>query len=542
MRTLIRLLLGILLVSLPALGRAQNVPPASSESAPAQAIPAAPRTSVAGISSHGASTKTQKQPFLATIDEVAPQSLKEFAVPGVAVALIQKGEVVWTRGYGFANIAAAKSITSETVFNVGSLSKMATAWGVMRLVEEGKVDLDRPVDSYLKRWHLPRSSFDNNQVTVRRVLSHTSGISNHNFHGWDPLSPLPPIADTLSGKTGTGEVHVADAPGSGFHYSGANYAILQLLIEDVTGQEFPEFMKTNVFQPLHMSHTQYGLPRQFQEVMATPYDGLGDPLPILRYNEYSAAGLTTTLADLAKLAAAGLPDSNGQRPGRGVLKEQTVLLMQTAAPASRWADRDPYGPDPQYGLGYTVRPAQLLGNVGVGHGGSNSGWESLVQIVPSTGDGIVIMTNSSTGPAVIASLLCSWRQWAADSNTVECPTIDISAVLYGVYKAAGAKAAVARYKLLRHDAPDKYDFATLQLNSMGYVLMRKGNLAGAIDIFRLNVEQFPQDANVYDSLGEAYLKQGDKPHAIENYKKSLELNPQNDNARDVLAKLGVGAQ
>jgi len=189
-----------------------------------------------------------------------------------------------------------------------------------------------------------------------------------------------------------------------------------------------------------------------------------------------------------------------------------------------------------------VRPAQLLGNVGVGHGGSNSGWESLVQIVPSTGDGIVIMTNSSTGPAVIASLLCSWRQWAADSNTVECPTIDISAVLYGVYKAAGAKAAVARYKLLRHDAPDKYDFATLQLNSMGYVLMRKGNLAGAIDIFRLNVEQFPQDANVYDSLGEAYLKQGDKPHAIENYKKSLELNPQNDNARDVLAKLGVGAQ
>jgi Flp pilus assembly protein TadD len=72
--------------------------------------------------------------------------------------------------------------------------------------------------------------------------------------------------------------------------------------------------------------------------------------------------------------------------------------------------------------------------------------------------------------------------------------------------------------------------------------MRKGNLAGAIDIFRLNVEQFPQDANVYDSLGEAYLKQGDKPHAIENYKKSLELNPQNDNARDVLAKLGVGAQ
>lgn len=491
-------------------------------------------------SSHTASEKTQKQPFLATVDKDAPESLKEFAVPGVAVAFIQKGEIAWTRGYGFANEATAKPITPDTVFNVGSLSKMATAWGVMRLVEQGKVDLDRPVDSYLKRWHLPPSSFDNNQVTVRRVLSHTSGISNHNFHGWDPQSPLPPIEDTLSGKTGTGEVRVVSAPGSGFHYSGANYAILQLLIEDVTGQSFQEYMTANVFQPLHMSHTQYGLPDQFQRVMATPYDALGNAVPILRYNEFSAAGLTTTVTDLAKLAVAGLAGSAGQHPGRGVLKEQTVRLMQTAAPASRWADRDPYGPSPQYGLGYTVRPAQLLGQVGVGHGGSNLGWESLVQIVPATGDGIVIMTNSSNGPAVIASLLCSWREWAAQSNAVECPTIDIRAVLNGVYKTEGAKAAVARYKELRHDAPDKYDFGPLQLNSMAYDVLRKGDLSGAIEIFRLNVEQFPQDANVYDSLGEAYLKQGDKEHAIENYRKSLDLNPHNDNARDVLAKLGAG--
>jgi CubicO group peptidase (beta-lactamase class C family) len=492
------------------------------------------------IPSHSASAKTQRQPFLATVDRVAPQSLTEFAVPGVAVALIQKGKVVWMRGYGFANEATEKPITPETLFNVGSLSKMATAWGVMRLVEEGKVDLDRPVDSYLNRWHLPPSSFDNDQVTVRRVLSHTSGISNHDFHGWDPQSHLPPIEDTLSGKTGTGEVHVVSAPGSGFHYSGANYAILQLLIEDVTGQTFQQYMKTNVFEPLHMAHTQYGLPSHFEGAMATPYDGLGYALPILRYNEFSAAGLTTTVTDLAKLAAAGLADSTGQRPGRGILKERTVLLMQTAAPASRWADRDPYGPDPQYGLGYTVRPAQLLGRVGVGHGGSNRGWESLVQIVPSTGDGIVIMTNSSNGSAVIACLLCSWRQWAADSNAVECPSIDIDAVLYGPYKAKGVNAAVERYKELRRDKPDKYDFAVWQLNAMGYDLLRKGDVIGAIQIFRLNVEQFPRDANAYDSLGEAYLKQGDEAHAIENYRRSLDLNPHNDNARDVLAKLGVG--
>src|SRR5208282_4625729 len=119
------------------------------------------------------------------------------------------------------------------------------------------------------------------------------------------------------------------------------------------------------------------------------------------------------------------------------------------------------------------------GKVGIGHGGSNRGWESLVQIVPSTGDGIVIMTNSSNGGAVIASLLCSWRQWAAHSNAVECPTIDIRAVLYGVYKAEGAKAAVARYKELRHNAPDKYDLSTGQLNSMAYDVLRKSDVTGA---------------------------------------------------------------
>jgi CubicO group peptidase (beta-lactamase class C family) len=485
----------------------------------------------------------EDHPFEPAVDAITPGLLREFGVPGTAVALIQHGKVTWKRGYGFADAASKRPVTPETVFNVGSISKSPTAWAVMQLVETGKVDLDRPVDFYLKRWHLPPSGFDNSQVTVRRVLSHTSGISNHGFHGWDPETPLPPIEDSLSGKTGTGEVRVVDAPGSGFHYSGANYAILQLLIEDVSGQSFPEYMKANIFRPLHMSNSQYGLPPRFQEVMATPYDGLGNALPILRYNELSAAGLTTTLHDLATFAAAGLKGRAGEPAGRGVLREQTIALMQSPASASRWADHDPYGPNPQYGFGYTVRPAQFVGKTGVGHGGSNRGWESFFQIVPATGDGIVIMTNSSNGSAVISSVLCAWRKWAAGkSANVECPSIDIDAVLYGVYRSDGVKNAVARYHELRRDSPDKYDFAVLQLNSMGYELLRKGDTPGAIEIFRLNVEEFPLDANVYDSLGEAYLKQGDRTLAIKNYKKSLELNPQNDNARDVLKKLEAPVQ
>jgi CubicO group peptidase (beta-lactamase class C family) len=359
--------------------------------------------------------------FTSTLDAVTPSLLREYVVPGAAVALIQKGRVVWMHGYGFANVASGTRVTAETVFNVGSISKSPTAWAVMQLVDQGKVDLDRPVDSYLKRWHLPASSFDNSQVTVRRLLSHTSGISNHDFHGWDAESPLPPIEDSLSGKTGTGEVQLVAPPGSGFHYSGANYAILQLLIEEVSGERFQDYMRANIFRPLHMSNSQYGLPPKFQQVMATPYDGLGNTLPTLRYNELSAAGLTTTLRDLANFAAAGVRDPAGEAAGRGVLKEQSIAQMQSPAPNSQWADHDPFGPEPQYGFGYTVRPAQFVGKVGIGHGGSNRGWESFYQIVPSTGDGIVIMTNSSNGGAFIASLLCSWRRWGAGNAQVDCP-------------------------------------------------------------------------------------------------------------------------
>jgi CubicO group peptidase (beta-lactamase class C family) len=477
--------------------------------------------------------------FERTVNALVPGLLSRFSVPGAAVALIEGGAVTWMRGYGFADAVAARPVTPETEFNVGSISKTPTAWGVMRLVEEGKVDLDRPIDTYLRHWHLPSSSFDNAQVTVRRLLSHTAGISAHDYHGGDPDQPLPPLPDSLSGKTGSGEVRVVAVPGSAFHYSGANFVILASLIEDVSGQPFGAYMASEVFAALQMTQSQYGLPPR-RDSMATPHDAFGNPLPVLRYNELAAAGLTTNLRDLATFAAAGLSGPSAGRPGRGVLKPGTVALMESPAPASRWADRDPYGPDPQYGFGFTVRPEQFAGQVGVGHGGSNNGWESLFQIVPATGDGLVVLTNSSNGSAVIASLLCAWRRWAA-GPAVACPALEVRIPLLAAYRSAGVAAAITLYRRLRQDEPDAYDFSVSQLNSLGYQLMRRGDRQAAVEVFRLNADAFPGEWNVHDSLGEAYLAVGDKLRATSSYRRSLELNAQNDNAREALQGLGVGA-
>jgi len=482
----------------------------------------------------------EPHPFAAIVDSTTPRLLEEFAVPGAAVALIQRGEVAWMRGYGLADVESVQSVTPDTVFNVGSISKTVTAWGILRLVDRGKVDLDRPVQSYLKRWHLPSSSYDNDGVTVRRLLSHTSGVSAHDYRGSDPNGPLPPIEDSLSGKTGTGAVRLLVAPGTGFSYSGANYAILQLLLEEQSGQGFADAMNAAVLQPLGMMASEYGWPARLRANAARPHGLFGEVLPRLRYNELAVAGLGTTLRDLARFASAALPTQDGGKSGRGVLKPETVALMVSPAPAARSGDRDLYGPEPAYGLGYTVRPQQFAGRDGVGHGGSNRGWESLFQIVPSTGDGIVMITNGSNGQAVVSSLLCSWRRWAAAPGaTTLCPRLDVRAALSGVYKSGGARAAVARYGELRRLHPDTYDFAPWQLNSLAYEVMRRGDVRGAVEMFELNAEQFPLDWNVHDSLGEAYLKEGDRVRAIESYRKSLELNPQNDNGREVLKSLEV---
>jgi hypothetical protein len=164
--------------------------------------------------------------------------------------------------------------------------------------------------------------------------------------------------------------------------------------------------------------------------------------------------------------------------GRGLLTPNTVQEMQTAVAGTKWADRDPYGSDPQYGLGYTVRPSQFAGHTGVGHGGSNNGWESLIQIILDTKGGIVIMTNSSNGSAVIASVLCEWRRWAANSGmSTVCPTVEVRIPLIGAYKAGGVTRVVSLYRKFRQEGAESYDFSSSELNSMGYQVMRLGDAA-----------------------------------------------------------------
>ena len=158
--------------------------------------------------------------FTSKLDQKIPQLLKGFIVPGTAIAIIENGEIILQKGYGFSNIDKGIKVTNTTGFNIGSISKTVAAWGVMKLLQEGKIELDAPAEKYLTRWHLPKSEFDTDKVTIRRLLSHTAGLSLHGYPGWSPKDDLPSIEESLDGKNnGPGRVEIIMEPGTKWKYS-----------------------------------------------------------------------------------------------------------------------------------------------------------------------------------------------------------------------------------------------------------------------------------------------------------------------------------
>ncbi len=459
-----------------------------------------------------------------SLDSLVPALLEELATPGAAVAVIRNGHVVLAKGYGWADREQQRPVTTNTLFNIGSISKTVAAWGLLRLVEDGKLDLDAAVGRHLSRWQLPPSEFDHSRVTLRRLLSHTAGLSLHGYPGFDPSVKLPTVEESLSGATnGVGDVRVIMQPGTTWRYSGGGYTIAQLLVEEVTGRSFDDYMKELILHPLGMTSSSYVWDDVVTTRAATPYGPFG-PIPGPRFTEQAAAGLQTSLVDFVSFALASMSSARDDL-ATTVLPARVVAAMQEPAFAS-----------PHYGLGYEVFDGQS-GARAVGHGGANEGWMARFVVVPRSGNGLIVMTNSTLGGSVHSYLFCEWGR-AVLAETGPCRR-GIGAVITSAINREGAKAAIERYWQLKRSDPESYDFREFHLNQVGYALLRTNRFEDAIAIFQANVAAFPDAWNTYDSLGEAYMLHGERALAIANYRKSLELNPQNQNAVAMLQRLGA---
>ena len=356
--------------------------------------------------------------FTRELDERVPRFLKIFHIPGASVALIQNGQVAWANSYGLADVQQRAPVSTRTIFQAASISKTVTAWGVMKLVDEGKLALDAPAETYLHRWHIPASDFDPRGVTVRRLLNHTSGLADVEFLGYPPGQPLPTLEESLTngppaptgrmkdspGSMNVGSVRLVAPPGQRYVYSDANYVVLQLLIEEVTGESFADYMQGAVLTPLGMTDSSFARTPELIARTATPYDFREEPLPDYRFTELAPAGLYTTASDLARFVAAGL----GELAGSGVISPASVQWMIT--PAARIPGFDGWVYANAYGLGYFI-DTPPNGKILISHMGGNLGWSCEFAASPSTGNGIVIMTNGSTGHEVFSNVLTAWTDW-----------------------------------------------------------------------------------------------------------------------------------
>ena len=470
--------------------------------------------------------------FLNDLDQKIPEVLSEFSIPGAAVLIIEDGEIAHKKGYGFANLENGTAITEKTGFNIGSISKTVAAWGVMKLVQEGKIDLDTPVENYLTRWQFPKSEFDSEKITMRRLLSHTAGLSVGSVSAGPPYDNLPTLVDWLNGKNdGLGAVKMVVEPGTEGRYSGGGYGVCQLIIEEVSGQKFEDYMQEHILDPLGMTNSSYKIDDKILANSASPYDRYGEPSDFELFTAQAGAGLHTTLDDFTRFAFASLhqhPDNSAYNP---VLSPETIRIMMEPEPITKqWAW--------SYCKGYQaleMGPAPGFR----GHGGTNTGWQANFWINTATNDGFVVFTNGGNG-GVSNLLFCRWVAWKSGTKPWDAcnPKPSIAGKLKRYIDKEGIADIEPTYTNLKEDQPKAYDFSEGQLNDLGYYFMGRKEMNKALAIFQLNIKAFPYAFNVYDSYGEALLANGQRKKGIENYRRSIQLNPNNQNGVDVLRGIG----
>jgi CubicO group peptidase (beta-lactamase class C family) len=344
------------------------------------------------LASAAPSPADSNDPFAGTLDTQMPALLAKYDVPGAVVSRIKKGDVVWTRAYGYANLKTGTRMQPEMVFEHGSNGKVLTAWAIMRLVEEGKIDLDAPANRYLRRWKVESSQFDPNGVTIRRLLSHTAGLTVHGFLDYSQRRRLPTLVEMADGKNQVpmfhgevnGPVLIKWQPGSRAEYSGGGFLILQMVIEDVSGEPFAVFMNREVTAPLGLTMLQWSWTPKLEADAPMPYGEMQEPVGYRQLGCQSIGSEICSVPDFARFLAAAVPGPHGEPAGRGVLRPESVAQMleiQTNSDGS--------------GLGYGV--AWAGDHKMLGHSGANPGWNAQFVLDATTRDGFVIANNSALG-------------------------------------------------------------------------------------------------------------------------------------------------
>lgn len=341
-----------------------------------------------------------------TLDDYINGQMQQHHVVGLSLAIMQEGMIIKAKGYGTTEKDGTSPVTPDTLFQAGSISKAVAALGALRLVEQGKLSLDEDVNAKLTTWKVPVNTFTGlEKVTLRRILCHSAGLTVHGFPGYAVGQTVPTLVQVLNGTppANTLPIRVDTIPGRLWRYSGGGYEVMQQLVQDVTGQPFPDFMQTTVLTPLGMTQSTYvqPLPDDMAANAATGYyqDGSAVKGRWHVYPEMAAAGLWTTASDLARFALGIQKSLDG-------VSNPVISQAMTRQMLTEQKNKD--------GLG-----VMLAGNgptLHFSHDGRNEGFDGLLTAYAHTGQGAVILINGNEDSGMVARIMqeiAKQYQWPA---------------------------------------------------------------------------------------------------------------------------------
>jgi CubicO group peptidase (beta-lactamase class C family) len=432
--------------------------------------------------------------------------MEKAEIPGMSIAVIKDGKIIWTEGFGIKNTKTGETVTKDTIFEAASLTKPFFAYMAMQLVESGELDLDKPLLEYMPREDLVKKYIGHpwnqegfnrdwfRRITARLVLSHSSGLP----HG-EPRKPLPILFE----------------PGSRYKYSADGYQYLQKVIEHLKDEPLKDIMVKAALEPLGMKYSSMVWKKEYETQAAVGHDVFSQTNGRFRKRRraMAAASLYTTAEDYARFVLAMLNDVG--------LRKQTVAKMLTPEID---VDKGVF-----WGLGFGLE--KNANGKAFWQWGDYGIFRNYIVAYKEKKIGLVYLTNSfnglSIGDEIVKLVIGGGNDLGLGYLGYDRYDSPVRIFTKAIVNKS-LEEAVEVFHELKNKHPDDFDEGTI--NRVGYTLLNGKKTKKAIEVFKLNVEAYPDSANVYDSLAEAYMNDGNIDLAIKYYRKTLEMIPKDTKA------------
>jgi CubicO group peptidase (beta-lactamase class C family) len=397
-----------------------------------------------------------KEP-IALIDTWIEAQLAFEKIPGVSVAIIKDQQLVWSKGYGYADVENKLPMKAETICSICSISKLFTSVAIMQLWEQGKLRLDDSVSMYLPDFKV-KQMYESVPITIRGLLTHSAGLpreSDQPYWTWPFNFPTEKeINDRLDDQS------TLYPSSREFQYSNLGMALLGQIVAKVSGMPYEQYVQEKILKPMGLTNTRPYMPKElYGSALAKGYGGLSREgnrrlMPFFQANGIAAAaGFTSTVVDLGKFAQWQNRLYKSKTPE--VLKPSTLREMQRV----QWYD--PNGGANNWGLGFVV--SNESGRTIVGHGGSCPGYRSIIDLDPKSGIGVAVFSNAAgVSPEKFADGI--FKILDKYSSTSASPTTVNLADFVGIYDATdwGSEAVLTPWKgrLLMYRLPSNDPLAS----------------------------------------------------------------------------------